>query len=130
MNEGWIKLHRQILNWEWFNDTNTFRLFIYLLLTANYETKKWQGITINRGQILTGRLKLAKTLNLSEREIRTSLNKLKTTNEITIKTTNKYSIITVCKYDNYQNIENTNDQQPDQQPDQQTTNKRPTNDHK
>ena len=41
--EGWIKLHRQILDWEWYDDINVKVLFLHLLLTANYEDKKWQG---------------------------------------------------------------------------------------
>ena len=42
-------------------------------------------------------------LQISERSIRTALNHLKTTQEVTIKTTAKYSIITIEKYDEYQN---------------------------
>lgn len=37
--EGWISLYRKILNWEWYSDANTFRLFIHLLLQANHEEK-------------------------------------------------------------------------------------------
>jgi len=126
-NSGWIKLHRKITQWEWYDDANTMRLFIHLLLSANHNTTNWHGITINRAQILTGRLKLAQTLRTTERKITTSLNKLKATNEIDIKTTNKYSIITICNYDSYQCLENENAQQNAQQNRQQTHNKRTTN---
>jgi len=103
---GWIKLHRKMLEWEWYNDSNTFRLFIHLLLLANHEKKRWRGIEINRGELVTGRKKLAKELMLSERKIRTSLMRLKSTNEIAIKTTNKYSIISICNYSTYQTKDN------------------------
>lgn len=99
---GWVKLHRKIVDWEWYDDNKTFKLFIHLLLTANHEDKQWHGILIKRGQKLTGRKKLAKETKLSERKIRTALNSLKMTNEIAIKTTSKYSIITVLKWDEYQ----------------------------
>jgi hypothetical protein len=112
--EGWIKLHRRFLKWEWWDYPNMVKVFLYLLLSANFETKKWMGITIERGQLVTGRKKLASELKVSERNIRTCLSNLEKTGELTIKTTNKYSIITICNYDTYQDINNINDQQSDQ----------------
>lgn len=121
---GWIQLHRKFIEWEWYDDANTMRLFIHLLLLANHKPNKWHGSTIDRGQVVTGRKELSKQLSISQRSIRTSLDKLKSTSELTIKTTNKFSIVTICNYDKYQQLENTNDQQNDQQ----KANKRPTND--
>ena len=92
---GWIKLHRKITEWEWYGDANTFRVFMHLLLTANYEDKRWRNIDVKRGQIITGRMELAQTLSLSERQIRTALDKLKMSGVIAIKATNQYSLITV-----------------------------------
>jgi hypothetical protein len=37
---GWIKIHRSILEWEWYEDTNTFRLFMHLILKANHKDRK------------------------------------------------------------------------------------------
>lgn len=116
MNVGWIKLHRQILNWEWYSDTNTFRLFIHLLLTANFKDQKYQGKLIKKGSLLTGRDKLSYETGLSVREVRTCLERLKLTNEIAIKSNSKGTEIQIVNYDKYQ-IE-TNEM----------TNKRPTND--
>lgn len=101
-NLGFITLHRKITEWEWYQDTNTFRLFIHILLNANHTEKKWQGHLINRGEFLTGRKSLSSSTGLTEQQIRTSLSKLKSTNEITIKTTSRNSVITVIKYDDYQ----------------------------
>jgi hypothetical protein len=100
--EGWIKIWRSFLKWEWWDDHNTTRLFIYLLLAANYENKKWHGFPVDRGQLITSFANLHKTTGLSVRSIRTCINRLKTTNELTIKTTKKYTIITLCNYDYYQ----------------------------
>ena len=119
-NYGFIQLHRKFLKWEWYDDANTMRLFLHCLLNANYIDKNWRGIIIPRGSFLTGRLKLAQALNLTERQIRTSLKKLKSTNEVTIKSTSQYSIITVVNWDCYQ--------KNDQQNDQRVTSKRPTSD--
>jgi len=121
---GHIKIDRKILNWEWYTDIKVFHYFLYLLLKANHKDGKWQGVDIKRGQLITGRLKCSRDTGLTEREIRTCTDKLKTTNEITVKTTNKFSVITICKYDYYQSNNYTSDQQNDQQ----NANKRPTND--
>lgn len=126
--EGWIKLHRKMLDWEWYNDNNTKILFLHLLLTANHKEKKWQGKIIERGQKLTSLQHLAEETHLTLRQVRTSLNKLKSTNEIAIKTTNKYTLITIEKYSSYQNNDQENDIQNDTQNDKQMTNKRQTND--
>lgn len=125
---GWIKLHRKITEWEWYQDGNTFRLFVHLLLTANHRPQRWQGITIERGQVAIGRKTLSERTGLSEQSIRTSLGRLKSTSEITIKSTNKFSIITICNYELYQQQEILN--QPANQPtssQQVTTNKNDKN---
>lgn len=121
MNNGYIKLNKKILNWEWIDKPNTFALFIYLLLKASWKDTEWHGIKIKRGQLITGRQKLSKETGLSERKIRTALSDLQTTNNLTIKTTNKYSLITIVNYDKYQCSTINSDQQNDQQNVQQTT---------
>ncbi len=99
---GWIKIYRQLLNWSWYHDHNTCRLFIHLLFRANYRDGMWKGLTIRRGQLVIGRVALAIEVGLSEQQVRTALIKLKSTNDITITTTNKFSIITICNYAKYQ----------------------------
>ena len=113
---GWIKLHRQIVDWEWYTDHNTFRVFIHLLLTANHKDKKYRGIELKAGSIVTSRDILAIATGLSVRQVRTALDKLKTTNELTIKTSSQGTIIEVVNYAKYQLTTN------------ETTNERPTND--
>lgn len=121
--EGWIKIHRKMVDWEWYNDNNVKIIFLHLLLTANHKEKKWQGITIKRGQKLTSIQHLAEENNLTIQQTRTALNKLKTTNEITIKATNKYTLITIEKYSDYQD----NDEDNNKQNNKQITNEQQTN---
>ena len=125
--EGWIKLHRKMVDWEWYNDNNTKILFIHLLLTANHKEKNWQGHTILRGQKITSLEHLAKETNLSVQQIRTSLSKLKSTNEITIKTTNKNTLVTILKYSDYQDKDEENNKQDNTQFNNQITNEQQTN---
>ena len=121
LNSGYIKLHRSILEWEWWDDVNTYRLFTYLLLTVNFEEKKWHGITIKRGQVLTSLDTLSKDTGLSVGQVRRSLTRLISTSEITSEATNQYRIITICNYDTYQGEQQASDKQTTKQSDNQTT---------
>ncbi|WP_455671678.1 DUF7833 domain-containing protein [Phocaeicola sp.] len=103
--EGWIKLHRRFLEWEWFNKPEMVQLYIYFLLKANYEPKQFQGVFLEAGQIVTTNSKIRLETGLSEQQIRTCIKRLISTNEITYKATKQFAIVTICKYDNYQMIE-------------------------
>ena len=118
MSNGWIKIHRQILEWEWYDEPNTLRLFLHLLLKANHKTRSYRGVEIKEGQIMTGYDKLAKELNLSTQKIRTSISKLKSTSEITSVSTSQGTIIQIVKYKDYQVVtsKTTDDQQTDNKP--------------
>lgn len=97
-----IKLYDKILNWEWYSDINTCRLFIHLLLKANYKDQTFQGTVIRRGQMATSLSALASQTCLSERQVRVSLDKLKMTGEVTSSSYPRYRVITVLNYDEYQ----------------------------
>ena len=73
-------------------------------------------MTIKRGQLITGRKALAAQTGLSERQIRTALDHLKSTNELTIKSTNKFSLITIVNCGKFQDVQSDIDQQVDQRP--------------
>lgn len=123
---GFITLHRQILDWEWYEDINTFRLFVHLLLTVNYKDGRFQGRTIRRGQLVTSLSQLATSAGLSIQQTKTALAHLISTKEITNESCSQYRIITVVKYDEYQTA--TNQLTNDQQTTNKASNKRPTND--
>ncbi len=101
--ETWIKLNRNILNWGWYQDSNTKDLFIHLLLTANIEDHAFMGIVVKRGQVATSYPSLAEALNFSIKNVRTSLNHLKTTGEVAVTRYSKFSLITILNYSKYQN---------------------------
>jgi len=100
--QGWIKLHRQILEWEWYSDNNCFRLFLHLLLKANHKEKRFKGIELKVGSIVTSRDLLARETGLSSQQIRTALTKLISTNEITSVTSSQGTIIQIVSYEKYQ----------------------------
>lgn len=101
---GFIKIYRSLLEWEWYQDTNTKTVFIHLLLTANYEDKNWKGNKICRGQKVTSYQNLANELNMSIQNVRTAIKHLISTGEITNKQHAKYSLITIKNYDKFQEV--------------------------
>jgi len=128
MEHGWIKLHRAFVNWEWFDNANMIKLFIYLLLKANHKEGSHQGTIIKRGQIKTGLDSLVTSLKIPKQQLRTCLKKLENTGEINTQITNKYRIITICNYDSYQDEQQAINTQTNKQltSKQQATNKQLT----
>lgn len=128
-NNGFIKMHRKMVDWDWYKDPNTFRVFVHLLLSASYKETEFRGHKIKPGQVVCGRKQLAEELGVGEQTIRTALNHLISTNEITIKPTNKFSIITIKKWGKYQGVESETNQQTNQQSNQRLTNKTAKSNH-
>ena len=112
MDGNYIKLSRGLLEWEWYTDINTTRLFIHMLLKANWKDGNFKGTTVPRGSFVSSIGKLSGETGLTEREIRTAISHLKKTGEVTSKTTNKFTVFTVVKYDLYQTTDKQNDRQP------------------
>lgn len=102
---GWIKLFRKFREWRWYKDDKTKSVFIELLLLANHKDHAWQGMTVQRGQVVTSLPSLAKALGYSVRNVRTALDHLVTTGEISQNITNLYRLVTVNNYDVYQGEE-------------------------
>jgi len=108
---GWIKLHRSLIDWQYWDDHNTTRLLIFLLVIVNHEQKKWLGIIIEPGQIVTSFEKLSFKTGMSISQIRRSIKLLENDNQITRKTTNKFQLITLVKWDELQIETPLNDKQ-------------------
>lgn len=120
--EGWIKIQRQILDWEWWGDPIMVKVWLQLLFDANYEQKNWKGVTIGRGQLVFGRAEYAKKCSISEQQMRTVISRLKSTGEITTQSTNRFTLVTISKYDYYNQTDETSTSQTTSQ----RTNKQPT----
>lgn len=120
MNNGWIKIHRKLTEWEWYSDVNTTRVFLHLLIVANHKDKNWRGIEVKRGQRLTSLDKLSAETNLSVSKIRTAVKKLISTNEIASKSHSQHTVFTMINYNEYQS-----DDKQDSKP---VTNESQTND--
>jgi len=99
---GWIKLHRSILDWEWYGDINTKVLFLHLLLKSNTKDKYWKSNLVQRGQCISSYQNLADETGLTVSQVRLSVNKLRKTGELTHLNCGKFGLFTVINYDRYQ----------------------------
>lgn len=117
---SFIKLDRKILNWGWYGDGNMLKVWIYILCKANIKEGYFQDEVIPRGSFATSIKTIADDCQLSIRNVRTCLDRLQKTGEISLKSTNKFTIINALKYDSYNKRGAFSDKQ--------LTNKRQTND--
>ena len=106
--DTFVKLNRKILDWKWYQDGTTFRVFIHLILKANVFDNDFQNITVHRGQLVTsygriaGDLGFYKNSNINVEPIRTANRHLKKTGEITTERIQKGLLITINNYEKYQ----------------------------
>jgi hypothetical protein len=85
------------------------------MIIANIKDQPFENITVKRGQVITSLASLSSQTGLTMNQVRTALQHLISTKEITSKTTTKYTIITIKNYDEYQKVtkEITNEPQTD-----------------
>ena len=102
---GFIKIDRQILNWEWYKNINVKTLWMHILLKANCFDKKWQGVDVPSGSFITSISHLSEETGLTVKQVRNCLEKLESTNEITIKRAKQFTQIYVNKWEQFQCIE-------------------------
>ncbi len=118
---GFVKLSKAILDWQWYTEPNVTRLYIHILLKANFKQNNWRGIEIKVGEFITSVDKLHVELNLSVQTIRTALKKLENTGYIELRPTSQYSLIKLIDSDvflleyNYNNKHNSNQKTNGQQ---------------
>lgn len=112
---GFIKIHRKLIEWGWYSDCVVKDVFIHILITATFKEGSYLGHKLNPGDAIIGIKKLSSELGFSVQQVRTALKKLESTGEIKLKSTNKFTIATVVNWAFYQ-IETdgaTNEQQTD-----------------
>ena len=101
-NEGYIKLYRSFLQWEWHDDQSMVTVFLHCILLANWKSKQWHGQSIPRGTFITSISNLASICGLAPNTVRSCLKRLQETGELTVQTSRKGTKITVNNYANYQ----------------------------
>lgn len=114
-NKTFIKLFRSITEWEWYKDTNTKTVFLHLLLTVEIKDKRFQGYVIPKGSRVCSYPQLSEETGLSIQSIRTAINHLKSTGELTVSKTPKFSIISMVNWGRYQGHQQGNQQSANSQ---------------
>ncbi len=90
--EGYIIIHKKLLDWQHYANPDMVRVFLHLLLTADEE-----------GRTETTYQQLSADTGLSVKVVRGCLDKLKIDGKVDRHPTNRGSIITIYDYDNYTN---------------------------
>ena len=123
--EGWIKLHRQILeNPIVMKDSDHLAVWIYLLLNATHKEYpvifKGEKMTLKAGQLITGRKVISEKLGVSESKVKRILTSFENDQQIDRQRSNQNSLISICQWSSFQQ-----DDQPNDQP---VTSQRPASD--
>ena len=104
VDNSWIKLPRNFVNWSWYHDANMVQLYLYLLLNANVYDVKYNDITIKRGECLVSLNHLYKETGISLQKLRTGLARLQRTKEIEYKKLQNGRIIVLVDFNKFQPI--------------------------
>jgi len=113
--EGWIRLHRQIIESTVFAHPIALKIWVWCLCKATYADRKVQlnvgnGFTIvdlKRGQFIFGRHKAEEELSIDGSTIYKWIQKFKTDFDmIEIESNNKFSIISILNFSEFQDKEN------------------------
>lgn len=128
INQGWIKLYRQLLDdTVWKRSSSVQKnIFITILLLANHSENEWdwngKKFKVQAGQLVTSRDSLAEKAGCTPQNVRTALKRFEKLEILTIKSTKTGTLITINNWEKYQSAdENTN-----QDSNQHLTNAQPT----
>ena len=127
MNNGWIKLHRKILdNPVVMKDADHLTVWVYLLLVATHKDLPTmyggKKIILHPGQLVTGRKKISKATGVNESKVKRILNLFESDQQIDQRKERYGTLISINAWNEYQLC--------DQQNDQQVTNEWPTSDQR
>lgn len=115
--EGWVKLHRKLLNKAFYrNDSEMVHLWIHLLISANHVEREemfaGKPIVCKAGQFTTGRNQLAIETGINRSKIERILKKLeKIEHQIEQQTSSTNRLISIINWHEYQDSEQQNEQQ-------------------
>ena len=102
MSEGYVKLHRQLLEFEWFADSATIHVLTYLMITVNWKDGDWLGHTIPAGSTVTSREKIAANTGLTEKQVRRALDNLDKSRVIVRDKAGRGQLVTLVNWAKYQ----------------------------
>lgn len=127
MNNGWVKIHRAILDKGFYKRSAYVHLWLHLLLNVNHEPKEfmWNGniVLIKEGQMITGRKELSAQTGIPESTIEDILKFLETQHQIQQQKTTKYRLITIVNWIKHQKSDSKSNNRATTEQQQADTNK-------
>ena len=115
MNNGWISLHRKVLDHPFYKEKRTFSKFeawIDLLLMASHKDTQFmlgnELIEIEKGSFVTSEIKLMERWGWGKAKLRSFLEMLENDSMIVKKSDRKKTTISICNYCVYQDAETKN----------------------
>lgn len=114
--EGWIKVHRKLLdNPIITKDSDYLSVWIHLLLNAThkeYDTLfKGERITLQKGQLITGIISISKKLKINKDKVQRILKSFENDKQIKQQTSNRNRLISIVNWNEYQEFDKQNDKQ-------------------
>ena len=116
--DGWISLHRKILENPILNRSrvySNFEAWIWLLLKANHKDNKFmlgtELVKVKKGSMITSQKKLCRQFRWGSTKLRNFLKVLQKDKMILLETNTQSTHITICNYESYQDKQTSNKKQ-------------------
>lgn len=98
----YLKLYRKLEGWEWYSNPNTKVVFMHCLIKANWRAGSWHGINYKKGQFIASYESIAKSNGLTIRQVRTAIDNLIKSGDVTRLKIGRNLLFTVNNWDKYQ----------------------------
>jgi DNA-binding transcriptional regulator YhcF (GntR family) len=109
MNDGFILLHRKMLENAIFYKADYYQIWCYILLKVNHKDNEmiWNNEkkVVKKGSGIFSQKKISEELKIPIGTVHNALKYLKSESQIEIKSTSRYTEIQVVKWEEYQSIE-------------------------
>ena len=102
---GFVKLNRSLLNWEWHDVPAVMTIFIHCILMANWKDGRYHGIEVPRGSFLTSYEKLSEATGVPRTTVRRCIEKLMSSGEIDAKVDRFGMHVFVRNYAGFQGVD-------------------------
>ncbi|HFT9769568.1 TPA: DNA replication protein [Escherichia coli] len=104
---GYVSIHRQFMDSRLYKDSQAVHLWLHLILKANHESTVVNTdigpITVDRGQMITGRPSLVRETFIPDNKVRSLLRTFESKGMLNICSIGKkFSLFTIVKYDDFQ----------------------------
>lgn len=102
MEDGWIKLHRKMREWQHYQRPSIRLVFEELLFCANTKAGWFHGIKVKRGETMASVSTIEEYTGFSRKTVIKALAMLEESGEIRREKYGNYTKTIICKFDHYQ----------------------------